>query len=102
MNERSMTPQEDLFTKAVELCTQIHSLSTKAEFTNKPQSRLVVSFDAYCILLEYTIFLQQMRGEAGLTLEEYLQCDELVFDANGHRLDVRVDFFMPKNTLRID
>jgi hypothetical protein len=97
-----MTPQEDLFTKAVELCTQIHSLSMKAEDATQPQKRLIVSFDVYCVLLEYTIFLQTMRAESGMTLEEYLQCDDLVFDANGHRLDVRVDFFLSPGSILID
>jgi hypothetical protein len=97
-----MTPEEGLFTKAVELCTQIHSLSARADIADHHQSKLIVSFDVYCVLLEYTIFLQQMRAEAGLTLEEYLRCDDLIFDANGHRLDVRVDYFLPLNSIKID
>ena len=98
----AITPQEDLFTKAVDLCTQIHSLSTKAEFDNRQQKQLIVSFDVYCVLLEYTVFLQNMRAETGMTLEEYLCCDDLVFDANGHRLDVRVDFFLMPGSIHID
>jgi hypothetical protein len=82
--------------------TQIHTLSTKAEDANQRQQQLVVSFDVYCVLLEYTIFLQNMRAESGMSLEEYLRCDDLVFDANGHRLDVHVDFFLSQGSIQID
>ena len=97
-----MTPDETMFTKAVEFCTQIHTMSSMADFSHLPQSRLVVSFDVYCVLLEYTMFLQRMRPDEGFTLEEYLQCDDLVFDANGHRLDVRIDFFLPPQSVQIE
>ena len=98
----AQTPQEDLFTKAVELCTQIHSLSAKADFADRQQHQLIVSFDVYCVLLEYTLFLQNLRAETGMTLEEYLRCDDLVFDANGQRLDVQVDFFLLPGSIHIN
>ena len=88
--------------RAVELCAKINALTSWAEGENRRPKRLVVSFDVYCILLEYTVYMQQAHGAEGHTLEEYIQFDDLLYEADGHPLDVQIDFFLPADSIRID
>ena len=91
-----------ILARGVELCSQINSLSILAGFTNSDQSRLVVSFDVYCDLLEYTVYLHRCDTECGSsTIEDFLLSDDLVFEANGHKLDVLIDFFSAENSFHI-
>jgi hypothetical protein len=92
--------KDAILSKGVELCAQINSLSELIEEQGE-QSTLVVSFDVYCALLEYTVYLHRFDVLASSSLEEYLRSDDLVFEANKKRLDVRVDFFLPANSIQI-
>jgi hypothetical protein len=94
--------QETILTRGVELCAQIHSQCLTAQQQQQLRSRLIVSFDVYCDLLEYTVYLHRFDSLPGCTLEEYLSSDDLVFEANGYRLDVQVDFFLPKESVALN
>ncbi len=92
---------EAILEKGVKLCTQINDLSDLLEEQNELQSILIVSFDVYCTLLEYTVYLHQFDSASGSTVEDFLRSDDLVFETNNRRLDVKVDFFLPNNSVYI-
>jgi hypothetical protein len=93
---------DDLLRRAAELCAQINALSSWSREQLRPHRRLVVSFDVYCILLEYTVYMQHVQGSENHSLEEYIQFDDLLYEAEGFPLDVRIDYFLPPNSVRIE
>jgi hypothetical protein len=93
--------EDAILSKGVELCAQINDLSEQVERQQREQSTLVVSFDVYCALLEYTVYLHRYDALASSSLEDYLCSDDLVFEANNRRLDVHVDFFLSANSIQI-
>lgn len=93
---------EAFLLRAVELCTEINALSSWMELQHRPQQRLVVSFDVYCVLLEYTVYVRQAAGTAVHSFEEYVRFDDLLYEADGRPLDVRIDFFLPRSSIRIE
>ncbi len=93
--------EDAILSKGVELCAQINNLSELIEQQQRAQSTLVVSFDVYCALLEYTVYLHRFDTFAASSLEDFLRSDDLVFEANNKRLDVRVDFFLSQNSIQI-
>ncbi|MCX7984310.1 MAG: hypothetical protein N3A63_05360 [Bacteroidetes bacterium] len=95
------TSRNAIVTRGIDLCAQISYMSMQAERLSQPQRDLVVSFDVYCDLIEYSIYLQNMSTSSLSTLEEYLQADDLIFQTNSHQLVVVVDFFLPPNTILI-
>jgi hypothetical protein len=88
--------------RAVELCTKINAQSAWMEFQHRSQKRLVVSFDVYCRLLEYTVYVRQAEGSAVHCFNDYVRFDDLVYEANGRQLDVRIDFFLSPESIRIE
>ncbi len=90
-----------ILARGLDLCAQISILSLQAERLSQPHSCLIVSFDIYCDLLEYSLYLQLAAGETKPTLEEYLTADDLLFETNGRKLEIRVDFFLPANSIII-
>ncbi len=97
-----MKHNPELINRAVELCSQINALSEWTDRQNKKQQKLIVSFDIYCVLLEYTVYLQQTGGAGGTVLEDFLLYDDLMYEAGDRPLDVRIDFFLSPNTLFIE
>ncbi|HVN48211.1 MAG TPA: hypothetical protein VMU30_05250 [Bacteroidota bacterium] len=93
--------KEAILEKGVKLCAQINDLSELVKHQQEEQSTLVVSFDVYCALLEYTVYLHQYDASSASSVEDFLRSDDLVFEANNKRLDVRVDFFLPANSIQI-
>lgn len=90
-----------ILTRGLDLCTQISYMSMQAERLSQPQHSLIVSFDVYCDLLEYSLYLQTYSGETTPTLEDYLRADELLFETNGRKLEIHIDFFLPANSIII-
>jgi hypothetical protein len=93
---------DDLLRRAAEVCARINALCDWAREQERPHERLVVSFDVYCVLLEYTVYVQQLHGGDGHSLEEYIHFDDLLYEAEGMPLDVRIDFFLPRNSTHIE
>jgi hypothetical protein len=93
---------DELLRRAAEVCARINALSAWARGQQHPHHRLVVSFDVYCLLLEYTVYMQQLHGGDGHSLEEYIHFDDLLYEAEGMPLDVRIDFFLPQNSTQIE
>lgn len=90
-----------ILARGLDLCAQISHMSMQAERLLQPQQSLTVSFDVYCDLLEYSLYLQSYSGETAPTLEDYLRADDLLFETNGRKLTIRVDFFLPSNSIII-
>jgi hypothetical protein len=97
-----VSDNEAFIQRAVELCTEINALSAWMHRQQQPQERLVVSFDVYCILLEYTVYIQQTGGTAVHSIEDFVRFDDLVYEADGRPLDVRINFFLPPRSFKID
>ncbi len=97
-----MARDQDMLSRALETCAQINALSAWTEQQQRPQSRLVVSFDVYWTLVEYTVYMHALQGADEHTLEEYVRSDDLVYDTPRHRLDVHLDFFLPPQTFRLE
>ncbi|HTX18083.1 MAG TPA: hypothetical protein VMG34_05410 [Bacteroidota bacterium] len=96
-----MAGDEALLTKALELCTYINTISTSLESSSAVPPKLVLSFDLYCLLLEYTVYLKGVSESSAGGIEELILCDDLLFETPQRQLEVRVDFFLPQNTVTI-
>ena len=101
MDINSMAGDEALLTKALELCTYINTISSSLENSSAVPPRLVLSFDLYCLLLEYTVYLKGVSESSPASIEELILCDDLLFETPQRQLEVRVDFFLPQNTVTI-
>jgi len=96
-----MSGVEALLTKALELCTYINTISASVEKKAKEKPRLILSFDLYCLLLEYTVYLKSLGETSPDSVEELILCDDLLFETPDCQLEVRVDFFLPPNTVTV-
>ncbi len=96
-----MPGDEALLTKALELCTYINTISTSINESGKNLPKLILSFDLYCLLLEYTAYLKGVSESSQSTIEDLILCDDLLFETPQRQLEVHVDFFLPVNTVTI-
>jgi hypothetical protein len=96
-----MKTAEYVLVRGNNLNERVISLSESLDTQLAPQSRLVLSFDLYCVLLEYTVLVGQLNLTDGQTVEELLGYDDLIFDTGLHKLIVSVDFFSPTNSVQI-
>ncbi len=97
-----MLSDERLLTRASEICASINALSAFLEGRDVPQQRIVLSFDVFCVLLEYTAHLRTSLHYSACDVEELLGADDLVFETARRDLPVRIDFFLPANTFDIE
>ena len=96
-----MPGDEALLTKALELCTYINTISSSMDESGKTKPKLILSFDLYCLLLEYTVYLKGLGDPNSGSIEDLILCDDLLFETPQRQLEVRVDFFLPVNTVTI-
>jgi hypothetical protein len=96
-----MKTAEYVLTRGNHLNERVIALSHSLDTQLAPQSKLVLSFDLYCVLLEYTVLVGQLNLADGQTVEELLSYDDLLFDTGLHKLIVSVDFFSPANSVQI-
>jgi hypothetical protein len=96
-----MTTVEAVLVRGNHLHERVAALSQSLDSQLAPQSKLVLSFDLYCVLLEYTALMGQLNLENGQSVSELLACDDLIFDTGVHKLTVSVDFFGPTNSVQI-
>jgi|SRR5208283_269388 len=101
MGSKSVPGVEALLTKALELCTYINTISASCDKEAKEKPKLILSFDLYCLLLEYTVYLKGLSDTNPSTVEELIFCDDLLFETPNRQLEVRVDFFLPPNTVTV-
>jgi hypothetical protein len=96
-----MITVETVLVRGNQLHERVAALSHSLDSQLAPQSKLVLSFDLYCILLEYTALMGQLNMEHSQSVPELLLCDDLIFDTGVHKLMVSVDFFGPTNSVQI-
>lgn len=96
-----MKTAEYLLVRGTHLNERVVGLSHSLDTQLAPQARLVLSFDLYCVLLEYTVLVSQLSLAEVQTVEELLSYDDLIFDTGVHKLIVSVDFFSPANSMQI-
>jgi hypothetical protein len=96
-----MSESEAVILKGSQLHERICSLSTFMDSVVDRQETVVLSFDLYCLLLEYSVLLGKFDVMEKLTLEQLLSYEQLVFDTGGVKLRVKVDFLAPVNSVSI-
>ncbi len=62
---------------------------------------VVLSFDLYCLLLEYSILGGQIHLAEEYHLEDLLFCDDLMIETPHRQLQVVIDFLAHPNSKRI-
>ena len=98
-----MENNESLLTKASDVCTFINAMSEHYSAHDRQQKKLIVSFDVYCLLLEYTALLNQTHQNGGSSsLEELIVTTDLVYETRRHQLTVCVDFFSTLGSVEIE
>lgn len=95
-----MSQTETYLLKGTQLYERICTLSASLE-PKELQTKLVISFDLYCLLLEYTSLVGRLSAGDAATVDELLTYDELMFDTGNYHLLVSIDFFAPSDTIMI-
>ena len=95
-----MSQAETYLLKGTQLYERICALSASIE-AEQPQTKLILSFDLYCLLLEYTSLVGRLNSGDAATVNELLTYDELMFDTGNYHLLVSVDFFASQDTILI-
>ena len=96
-----MYTPENVLSRGALLNERVAALSHSLDSQLAPQSKLLLSFDLYCTLLEYTALIGQLTLSDGQSVEDLLAYDDLIFDTGMHKLVVQVDFFCPPNSVQI-
>ncbi len=96
-----MKTAEYVLVRGNQLNERVIALSQSLDSQLAPQTKLVLSFDLYCVLLEYTVLVGQLNLTTGQTVEELISYDDLIFDTGLHKLIVSIDFFSPANSVQI-
>ncbi len=96
-----MTTAEQVLNRGNQLHERVASISGSLDAQLAPQTKLILSFDLYCVLLEYTALVGQLNLAQGQSVEELLSYDDLIFDTGLHKLVVTVDFFSPFDSVQI-
>lgn len=96
-----MSESEAVILKGSQLHERICSLSTFMDSVVENQETVVLSFDLYCLLLEYSVLLGKFDVMEKLSLDQLVGFEHLVFDTGTQKLRVKVDFFAPSNSVSI-
>ncbi|MCX6137126.1 MAG: hypothetical protein NTV54_06490 [Ignavibacteriales bacterium] len=99
-----MSISEALITRAAEICSQINLLSALMDAQQKEQHRLVISFDVYCTLLDYTAYKNPAleTEEDVIVAEQMIIVNDFLFETPRHNLEVKVDFFALPGVIDIE
>jgi len=99
-----MSISEALMTRAADICAQVNLLSTLLDAQQKEQHTLVISFDVYCTLLEYTAYRNpELENEEDIiSAEKMIIANDFLFETPHHKLTIKVDFFSPSGVIDID
>jgi len=96
-----MVHNQEVLVKGAQIQKRINDLSTQLRDKNFSLERVVLSYDLYFALLEYTVLINETQVNRDLLLWELFNRDELFFDTGAEQLRVKVDFFSPKNNVTI-
>jgi hypothetical protein len=96
-----MISDEEVLVKGVHIQQRISTLSTLLDSQIQHQERLTLSFDVFCMLLEYTILMNKEKPNKDLLLQELILKEDLLFDTGKHQLYISVDFTLSRNSIHI-
>ena len=96
-----MSESEGIILKGSQLHERICAVSTFMDSVSNKQEELILSFDLYCVLLEYSVLLGKFDVMEKLTVEQLLGFQQLIFDTGQQKLTVEVDFFAQPNSVTI-
>ncbi len=96
-----MPHTEEVLLKGTRLTERIRSLCAEVDDGARRPARLELSFDQFCMLLEYTSLMGEFKAAGGHSLEELMCSEELVFESGDYKLSVGVDFFAPPKTVHV-
>jgi hypothetical protein len=94
-----MSQAESYLMKGAELYERIYAQSAAAVDNVPPPTRLTLSFDLFCLLVEYTSLVHRLNIGEGPAVEELLCSDALYFETRERQLSVGVDFFASPDTI---
>jgi len=97
----NLSDSEAVILKGSQLHERICALSTFMDSVVTRQENLVLSFDLYCVLLEYSVLLGKFDVTEKLSVDQLIDYDQLIFDTGAQKLLVIVDFFAPQNSVTI-
>ena len=99
-----MSISEALLTRTTDICEQINLLSALLDAQQKDQHTLVISFDVYCTLVDYTAYLNPALEDEKdiIAAEQLIIVNDFLFETPHHKLAVKVDFFAPLGVIDID
>ncbi|HEX9656902.1 MAG TPA: hypothetical protein VGB89_08335 [Bacteroidota bacterium] len=97
----NLSDSEAVILKGSQLHERICALSTFMDSVVNRQDNLVLSFDLYCVLLEYSVLLGKFDVTEKLSVDQLIEYDQLIFDTGAQKLLVIVDFFAPQNSVTI-
>lgn len=96
-----MLHDQEALVRGVQIHRRINDLSKLWADRSMPQQTVVLSQELYFALLEYTVLMNESAVNRDLLLWELFHRDELFFDTGEFQLRVRVDFFLPPDTITI-
>jgi hypothetical protein len=102
--DKEMMNQHDmqLLSTGEELTTRICQISADYADQGMPQTRLTMSFDVLCTLVEYTVLQRRLvEGKQG-SVEELLMREQLTFDTSYALVPIAVDYFAEKGTFKVE
>jgi len=90
-----------LFLKGLHLNNRILKLAKTTQNKRSGQPKIRLSFDLYCILIEYFVIIYNDDEDIDLSIEELLIQDTLQIEVGSVTYTLEVNFFSPSNTLII-
>ncbi|GEM_PF-2309061 len=95
-----MTSQSTLlFLKGLHLNNRILELTKNVHTKSPGKQKIKLSFDLFCVLIEYFVIINNDEENIDLTIEELLSQDSLQVEVGAVTYTLEVNFFSPSNTL---
>lgn len=94
-------PVSLLLIRGMQLNNRIVDTVKSLPGTRPRHAELILSFDLYCLLMEYFILLYHRDEGVNESLYSLLSYDDLEIQVGSQSLKVSVDFFAPINSLHI-
>jgi len=96
-----MKNADTLLLKGTLLYERIYSFATSMDAYASEPKKLVLSFDLYCLLLEYSLLADHFQSNGAQSIEELFFYEDLMFDSGKFTLHINVDFFAPQESMTI-
>jgi hypothetical protein len=96
-----MSHAETYLVKGAQLYERICSEAASRPPGVPPPTKVLLSFDLFCLLAEYAALVEGLQKVNSTAMHELLAAEDLILDTGTYQLVVRIDFFLPPNTIHI-